>query len=238
MRTNCGVRFSYGTTRSEAYCNEFVTGVGGSSGVELQRDVTGTLVYNNYFHDIHNGWGAIGYKGQEVSGTGVKFYNNLIVNCTYAVNNCPDGYEAYNNMALKCGSLWNGSPSKQTPNVTQESEYTAVKHGVDGQCITYWEITSGPLKGQIVGIDPKYGSDISTPVQTPIKSPIQTPIQVQTPNPSQVVDPHIMELLQTYPCILIPCENPEMQQKLLNALEVVGLIRTEKMKITKTIKCS
>lgn len=230
MRTNCGIRFSYGTTDSEAYCNEFVTGVGGSSGVELQRDVSGTLVYNNYFHDIHNGWGAIGYRGQEVSGTGVKFYNNLIINCTYAANNCPDGYEAYNNVALKCGSLWNGSPAKQIPNITQDSEYTAEKHGADGQCNTYWEITDGSLKGQIVGIDPKYGSDISTS--------IQTPTQVQTTNSTQVVDPHVIEILQMYPCVVIPCENTEMQQNLLNALKVVGLIKTEKMEITQVIKCS
>lgn len=245
LRTNCGVRFSYGTTRSEAYCNEFVTGVGGSSGVELQRDITGTLVYNNYFHDInHSGWGAIGYKGQEVSGTGVKFYNNLIVNCGYAVNNCPSGYEAYNNIALKCGSLWNGSPAKQTPNVTQESEYTAVKHGENGQCNTYWEITGGLLTGQIVGIDPKYGLDISTPMQssTPVQTstptqsskPIETSIQI--PKQAQVIDPRIAELLQTCPCIVIPCENLEIQQKLFDSLKTIGLLKTEKMEIAQVQK--
>jgi hypothetical protein len=70
--------------------------------VELQRDISGTLIYNNYFHDInHDGWGDIGYKGQAVSGTGVKLYNNIIVNCGYAANNCPDGYEAFNNVAPK-----------------------------------------------------------------------------------------------------------------------------------------
>jgi len=50
------------------------------------------------------------------------------------------------------------------------------------------EITDGPLKGQIVGIILKYKSEI------------------QISKPAQV-DLHIIELLQIYPCILIPCEN-------------------------------
>jgi hypothetical protein len=214
IRTNVAFRISYGSENCEIFCNEVTRGEGGGSAVEFVQACPGTLVHNNYFHDITNGgYGAIGYKGLTVSGPGHKYFNNIIINCAYAANDCPAGYEACNNVALNCGSLWGGSPAKDTPNVTQDSEYTAEKYGENGQCNTYWKIKSGSLAGQIVGIDPKYGSDI------------------QIPEPAQV-NPHIIELLQTNPCILIQCENSETQQKLFDALNATGLIENGKMEIT------
>ena len=217
IRTNVAFRISYGSENCEIFCNEVTSSGSGGSAIEFVQSCPGTLVYNNYFHNItQGGYGAIGYKGQTVSGGGHKYFNNLIIRCSYAANNCPCCYEIFYNVALNCDSLWNGCPHIKAPNVAKDSEYAAVKHGTDGQCNTYWEITGGLLKGQIVGIDPQYESGISA--------------TMQMPKPAEV-DPHITELMQTCPCILIRCENSETQQKLFDALKATGLIKNEEMEI-------
>lgn len=159
MRTNSGVRFSGDGTDFEAYANEFYTGLGGGSGVELQTTATNVKIHHNYFHDITgagNKYGAIGYPGQSPTGTGHQYYDNLIVNATYGIAHVPPSSVSENNIILDCDTAISGGTS--TDNIATESGYVFTKSGTKTQGNTYWTVDSGPLApafaGIKVGIDP------------------------------------------------------------------------------------
>lgn len=148
MRTNSAIRFD-NTTGSSAFCNEFWTGSGGAGGIELQHVVTGSLIYNNYFHDIAGaspGYGAVGYRNQTVSGSGVLVHHNIMESCTYSTNNMPTGYALTNNLILTSPILATNYGTN-TGNITSISGLT--KSGTDYSRNTYY---SG--SGVIYGIDP------------------------------------------------------------------------------------
>jgi len=130
MRTNSAIRFD-NTTGSSAFCNEFWTGLGGAGGVELQHVVTGSLIYNNYFHDITGaspGYGAVGYRNQTVSGSGVLVHHNIMDSCTYSTNNMPAGYALTNNLIVSAPILATNYGTN-TGNITSISGLT--KSGSD-----------------------------------------------------------------------------------------------------------
>jgi hypothetical protein len=159
MRTNSGVRCSGTGTNCYVYDNEFYTGTGGSSALELQDSFTNVKVYNNYFHDI-SPYGAIGYGGQNPSGSGHEYYNNLFVNLPYAVSsNVPESAVTHNNIMINCKT--NVGKGADTNNIKLVSEsgsgYTFEKYGSNKSGDTYWIVKSGTLASAFAGI--KIGID-------------------------------------------------------------------------------
>ncbi|WP_440948561.1 right-handed parallel beta-helix repeat-containing protein [Methanosarcina sp. T3] len=151
MRTNCGIRFDTGSHCGEVYCNEFTTGSGGASAIELQNDAENILIHHNYFHDIKGLYGAIGYPGQEPNGKGHKYYNNLIINCNFGVKCTPPTSVSSNNIILDCITAVNSGSSINNLTTSPATD----KYGVKGKVNTYWVVKDGVLKDQIIGIGPK-----------------------------------------------------------------------------------
>lgn len=148
IRTNSAIRFD-NTTGSAVFCNEVWTGTGGAAGVELQHNVANSLLYNNYFHNIAGaspGYGAIGYRDQTVSGSGVQVHNNIMISCTYSTNDMPAGYALNDNLIVSAPILATNYGTN-TENITSVSGLT--KSGSDYARNTYY---SGV--GVIYGIDP------------------------------------------------------------------------------------
>jgi len=148
IRTNSAIRFD-NTTGSLVFCNEVWTGTGGGAGIELQHDVNGSLLYNNHFHNITGaspGYGAIGYIGQTVSGSGVQVHNNIMDSCTYSTNDMPAGYTLTNNLILSAPILATNYGTN-TGNLTSTTGLT--KSGSNYARNTYY---SG--SGVTYGIDP------------------------------------------------------------------------------------
>jgi PKD repeat protein len=160
----CGIRPD-STSNCEIYDNEFYTGNGGASAVLLKNTANDILIHHNYFHDIkvNNQYGAIGYPGlgtQAAKGTGHKYYNNLFLNCLYAVNYCPTAVECFNNIALNCTNAFVlASGSNNHNNIIADGSYF-VKHGTDKKGDTYWQYTGTDGKiaqTEIVGIRTQAG---------------------------------------------------------------------------------
>lgn len=173
MRCNSGVRYD-NSNNGEVYDNEFYTGSGGGSAIELQNASSNISIHHNYFHDIsgnENKYGAIGYSGLSCSGSGHKYYNNLMVNCVYAADFCPANATTYNNIAVKCSRGFNINSASLSNNIaidcsspyprgagstSSTASHTFSKSGSNGSRNTYWMVTGGPLanalKGQIIGI--------------------------------------------------------------------------------------
>ena len=160
MRTNCGVRCSGSGSGCYVYNNEFYTGSGGAAAVELQGTVSNVEVYHNYFHDISGAgglYGAIGYPGQSPTGSGHEYYDNLIVNCTYAIKYVPSSAVSHHNIIINSGGVEGGSSNN---NITTESGYAFDKFGSNGARNTYWTVSSGSLAAAFSGI--KVGIDDSS----------------------------------------------------------------------------
>lgn len=153
MRTNSGVRCSGDGDGCYIYDNEFYTGSGGGAAVELQDGAKNVKIYNNYFHDISGAsgsYGAIGYPGQSPSGSGHEYYNNLFVNCTYAIAHVPSSAVSHNNIIIDCGTAVGGGTD--TNNIKTLSGYSFNMYGVKGAGNTNWMVASGPLATAFAGI--------------------------------------------------------------------------------------
>jgi hypothetical protein len=153
MRTNCGVRFDTESHSGKIYCNEFTTGKGGGSAIELQNNAEDILIYNNYFYDIRVGnYGAIGYPGQSPNGKGHEYCNNLIINCNFGVNFTPQTSVSSNNIILDCKENSAVVTGKSVNNLTICPKIDS--YGTNGKVNKYYVVKDGVLKDQIIGIDP------------------------------------------------------------------------------------
>lgn len=153
MRTNSGVRCAGDSDGCYIYDNEFYTGSGGGAAVELQDGAKNVKIYNNYFHDISGAsgsYGAIGYPGQSPSGSGHEYYNNLFVNCTYAIAHVLSSAVSHNNIIIDCGTAVGGGTD--TNNIKTLSGYSFNMYGVKGAGNTNWMVASGPLATAFAGI--------------------------------------------------------------------------------------
>lgn len=153
MRTNTGVRFSGAGSGCYVYDNEFYTGSGGASAIELQNTASNVKVYNNYFHDISGAsgmYGAIGYVGQTPTGTGHEYYDNLFVNMPYAVSYVPSTAVSRNNIMINC-SVTVGKGA-DIDNIKTTVNYVFAQYGTDRAGDTYWTVSSGPLFSVFSGI--------------------------------------------------------------------------------------
>ena len=158
MRTNSGVRCAGSGNGCYVYNNEFYTGSGGGSALELQNSFSNVKIYNNYFHDISGAsgsYGAIGYPGQSPSGSGHEYYNNLFVNLPYAINYVPSSSSSHHNIMINAGTAVGGGSDSN--NIKTASGYVFQKYGSNKAGNTYWTVSSGSLasafSGRKIGID-------------------------------------------------------------------------------------
>jgi hypothetical protein len=159
MRSNSGIRIDR-TPGTQVYCNEFWTGTGGGSGIELELDVSNCKIFNNYFHNITgagNNYGAIGYYGMRsnelptsANQANVLVKNNYMVNCAYATQVMPANYDFINNLYISCGS-----PAFATVGTGSNTDNIASTTGLTGSganyARNYYYINN---TGTIYGIDP------------------------------------------------------------------------------------
>lgn len=150
---------------------------------------------------------------------GVDIHNNIISNIKYPLTQSLGAFgnvSFHDNVYWNCGNLQIGSGDCNI-NVTDPSK----------QEIHCWETKGYGCQTMLSDLEPEAYSTLE-------KSSGAAIAQVSTPTTesAQILDPHIVELLHTYPCILIPCENSEIQQELFDALKVIGLMKIEKMETT------
>jgi hypothetical protein len=161
IRVNTGVRFGGSGSGCYIYNNEFYTGTGGGSAIELETAVKNVKVYNNYFHDITPvSYGAIGYAGQSPTGTGHEYYNNLFVNMPYAINYVPASAVSHNNIMINCKTTV--GKGTDTNNIKTETGYVFGKNGTNKAGNTYWTVSSGPLAAAFAGIKVGINKDVAT----------------------------------------------------------------------------